>query len=844
MHRTRQPSAWFIPIVLGSLLGMTAAGQAGSTDWPQFMRNPQHTGDASEEALKLPLGLATAVQLDDAVTTSPAVVSGKVYVVDQMGTAYAIDPVANRIDWKASPDGEQAMGGNTSSPAVYRGRMIFATTAGKLHILDVKDGRTITSVDLGWPVTGAVTVANEHIYLQTLGAVVHCFDLDGKEIWRWDHYRNYKDPNPPKSAQGFPGSFQDPHFGGGEVAVAGKKLVVNIGWDLFQLEDAGESAKLVWCNRAIVGKDGGIPMGASISGDWVYVGYPSTDQFGGCMRIRLSDGSFDRKADFRSTSYPGYNWAVHNTQAVRGSTVFVPTHYMGMHAFDYGNRRQLWNARTDNTLDQQRFTPCIASPALTKEHCVFGTIRGELYVVAIDSNGQWPNFKPAPWKFQTPFGKPIASSPVVADGCIYFGCDDGFLYGLAPDGRLPPPGKMKPLHEVRTRVVPATGKRYGVPVASINQGNTNCVDDPDLRPPFRLRWASKPFDLRVQVCTDEDSLYFTSEAGTIAALEQSTGRIRWRYRLNGPVDGWKQMLLHGRRLYLTRSTAGKQRPIDAGGPSLCCLDADTGAMIWQQPWGTSQGTCRGAPVLVGDVVAGFTVTGDPPRPHAQAFDAATGKPLWKHELPGDVKSTAGGACVLDGVMFFSCGQTWGNGPGSTIAVEPASGKVLWTSAEYHTHGYGRPAAQDGRLYLGGQSGAPMYCVDAKDGKLIWQEKISYSHHPALGADYFITRGYGGHGVVRDLATARVLKVKNRELLGGCPDHACSPVLLSTARLSFAVSSSGLYVRDLSSGEIIWQSLGFAPRACTNPVPAGGRLFFSPNANNMLYCFEPMRKEKE
>ena len=78
---------------------------------------------------------------------------------------------------------------------------------------------------------------------------------------------------------------------------------------------------------------------------------------------------------------------------------------------------------------------------------------------------------------------------------------------------------------------------------------------------------------------------------------------------------------------------------------------------------------------------------------ARAFDAATGKPLWRHELPSDLKTVAGGACVLDGTMFFSCGLTWGKGAGSTIAVEPATGKVLWTSTEYHVHGYGRPAAR-------------------------------------------------------------------------------------------------------------------------------------------------------
>src|SRR5439155_20198822 len=150
------------------------------------------------------------------------------------------------------------------------------------------------------------------------------------------------------------------------------------------------------------------------------------------------------------------------------------------------------------------------------------------------------------------------------------------------------------------------------------------------------------------------------------------------------------------------------------------VDARTGETLWRQPWGAIQSTCRSSPVIVGDVVAGFTAEGKPPRPVARAFDAVTGKSLWSQELPSDLKSVAGGACVLDGTMFFSCGLTWGKGAGSTIAVEPKSGKVLWTSREYHVHGYGRPAGRDGLLYLGGQAGAPMYCVAARDGSLKWQ----------------------------------------------------------------------------------------------------------------------------
>ncbi len=810
-----------------------------AADWPQFMRSSEHTGDAAKEELRLPLGLTTAVQLDDMVTTSPAVVSGRVYVVDQMGTAYCIDPRANRIVWKNNPDGQSACGGNTSSPCVAIGRVFFGTTAGRFHVLDAANGNVIKSMDAGWPITGAPTLANERVYFQTLGAIVHCLDLDGKERWRWNHYKQFTDPRAKKPTNEFPGSYQDPHYGGGEIAVTGKKIVVPLGWDIFCIEDEGDAPKLAWCNRAVLGKDAGIPMSPAISGEWIYFGMPSTDQMGGSMRVKLADGAFDPKTDFRNTSYPGFNWATFANSAVRGNIAYHATHYMGVHATQFGPNKSIWHARSDNSLDQRKFTGAITSPALSRDHCVFGTVFGELHVVALNSSGSWPDFKPKPFTFKTPFGKMIGSSPVIVDGAVYFGCDDGYLYGLAPDGKLETPTKMSPLEEPRSRPTAATGKRYGAPVASMDQGNRNFVDDASLKPPFRLRWAMKPFDLRVQMSADDDSLYFISEAGTLASIEQATGRIRWRRRLNSPVDGWEQMLLDQGRLFITRNAGKLDRKPGAGGAELLSVEAKNGRTRWETTWGSIQGTCRTSPVLVGNVVAGFTVEGSPPRPVAKAFDADTGKPLWSHDMHGDAKTRAGGACVLDGMMIFSCGHTWGNGAGATIAVEPKSGKIQWSVTDNHVHGYGRPAAHNGRVYLGGQSGAPMWCLNAKTGKPIWEQKVSYSHHPALGDEWFVTRGYGGSGMLRELATGKIVVKDGKEMPGGCPDHACSPVLLSSAKLSFAVSSSGLYVRDLSTGKILWQSLGFAPRACTSPIAANGRLFFSPNVNNMLYCFEPM-----
>src|SRR5438105_3294503 len=116
MKRISPLQAAFIELFV---LGLCSASpDVIAADWPQFMRGSEHAGDAAVETLRLPLGLSTCVKLDDAVTTAPAVVRGRVYALDQMGTAYCIDPKENRVLWKTSPEGKLACGSNTSSPCV------------------------------------------------------------------------------------------------------------------------------------------------------------------------------------------------------------------------------------------------------------------------------------------------------------------------------------------------------------------------------------------------------------------------------------------------------------------------------------------------------------------------------------------------------------------------------------------------------------------------------------------------------------------------------------------------------------------------------------------------------
>ena len=815
-----------LTIRLVILAALASASSVSAADWPQFMRNAAHTGDAADETLRLPLGLLAQVKLDEAVLTSPAVVAGRVYVVDQMGTAYCVDG-SGRIVWKTAPDGAEAMGANTSSPCVIEGRVYFGTTAGTFHILDAKNGRQIKMLKIDSPIVSAATAANGSIYFQAMDSVLRCHDLDGKERWRWDHYTRYKEPpeltKSKEQARGHPGGYDRPYHGGGDVAIVndGQRIVTSFGWDLVCIEDAQTEGKLLWCNRAPSGRDGAAPMSSSISGDWIYNAGMGADGYRSLRRLSLSTGDLEKDPSRRS-SYP---W---NTAAVRGSIATYGDSNdgrTGIVLFDFAAKKTVLAWR-----DDKEATPFASSHALTKSHLVATTLRGE--VVVIDLNAK---LAVKPFRFATPHGKGIASAPAVADGCIYFGCDDGYLYVLGPNGDRKPTIDARNLHEPRGKRTLATGKAYDWPSTYGNPGNTSAVDDPGLKPPLRLRWAARGYGHFLTPALGAGSDLITiSLNGVITCQEQMTGRIRWRTQLPGPEWSTSSgMLVQDGRLYIPRPTFGRQDG------AFYCLDQKTGKQLWSAEGGGRYIWERAAPVSAAGVVAfGFATKGKPPGTMIQAWDAATGKPAWQVELnvAGNRSGSIGG-CTDGKVMYFTAGAgTWqwkqegDKKRGEFVAIDARSGKVLRRSHEQFGTSY--PVLSGDHLFLNGDGG--LHCTSATDGSLLWKRTTPGYTRFSVGSDFLVMRGYGGHGAKIRLDDGK--DYPNCQELGG-PTHACSSVAL-TPNHAFAITVGGLNVRDVKTGELRWLSPGFAPRGCVNPTLANGRVFWPSAASGMIFCWEP------
>jgi len=743
-----------------------------------------------------------------------------------MGTAYCVEVRAGRIVWKVSPDGDKAMGSNTSSPCVAKGRMYFGTTAGNFHILDCKDGKTVKTLAIGMPVISSPTFANDAIYFQALDAVLRCLDLDGNEKWKWDHYKRYSDPPDVAKKRGFPGSFDRPHYGGGDVTVSGTQVVTSIGWDLVCLADKDKAAELTWCRRA----PGLAPMSSTISSGYVYTAGVEADGALGLMRFSLADGTNAAKG---AKGIP-VQWT---TAVARGALVSTrESSYCkdSIVLFDCSVPKTMagW-------LDDKMATPMVSSPALSRDHLVFTTLKGD--VLALDLV---PKPRAQPFKFRTPNGKGIGSSPAVSGGCVSFGCDDGYLYVLGPGGALQPAKDPKlAVHEPRSKLPPATGKAYGWIATAANQQGTNFVDDPELKPPFRLRWAARAFGhfKTPAVATEDGDVLSLTLSRTVTCQEQATGRLRWRVRLPVDLEEWggsAGLLVDGGRVFVpvANNRAYPQKGM------FYCLDQKTGAVAWSAEIGSKDVFSRPSPVVAeGKVAFSFTRKGNKEGETAgsvvQAWDAATGQPAWTVELNAPGGDSFG---VTDGKSFYYSAAAQYNGPrpkgkpAETVAIEAATGKVLWRTSDFAS---GLQIALKGEcLYM---FDSRTICISARDGTPVWTNGVQdgCGRYLSLGPDFYTLRGYGGGAGRAGLADGKPVPFKDRGAQLGGDAHACGPVAL-TPNLSVNVTVNGLHVRDAKTGALLWLSPGFAPRGCVNPSIANGRVFWPSAASGLVFCWEP------
>ena len=878
-------------VTLVLLLAALGSGvRVGAVEnWLQFKYDARNSGNVPQRTLAAPqaaplarplaaplarpLGLVRAVALSDAVFTAPVVADGRVYVVDGSGVAFCVDTGSFRTIWKTPTRGGKANCNNVSSPAIVGPYLHFGTTAGRYYVLGLEDGRVVKEIPCGGPIFTAPVAANGRAYFATVGARIFAVEKDGTIAWTWDFV---------KEVIGFTGdrwsgedwrrhkegrvTWRDHFCSSRNLSMFGKTLVIPAGGRTVFLEDAGSRPELraVGFIPSFAGSEYPAAFGQSIGEDGaVYVQWHRRDNAGRVEVLRLRDDKVE------ASFVPGTQTAINlpgllsfSSVSLRGKNVYRCRPEEG-----YGFVRH----RSENEEETRPLGgyPSIASPILAGEQGVYGALDGRLYVVPLSGGA-------GGWSFDTAFGKAISAPVAVADGRIYFGCEDGYLYVLGPGGKASLPTDDLDLEDIRSPLSGAfAGSEYDWFTNYGNLASTN-ANDQGIKPPLKMKWIRryKGTFKHLPVCGGGRMYTHTSE-GQIFAVEQETGRLLWRRYFPGVFLSFTAPIYSGGRLLVPQAGMKSSR--------LRCLDAATGKLIWEAPFtGSPSWSRQSAPMIYGNLaiyssgsgryaaqgtekpftmkgtpepspdgaeIMSFIYTHDNPyyprdnKPLIWAWNVDTGELAWKKDLSRfGSGGNDSGVCLMDGKLYYSTFFGYSSskrkrrglpdGPnGLTAAMEPETGKFLWTTTDHFVTAGCTISGKDGRLYLGGYNQAHegtndrhVWCLDARDGSLIWESEPVRSsvNVVAVGEKFIFSNASGKDGHVFDKATGKILSRFNK-------GYACT-------RFTFSepfVMGANMDMIDVSKeGELVSTGPCVDSRECVGSTVSNGRLFYTSQASGL------------
>lgn len=206
-------------------------------------------------------------------------------------------------------------------------------------------------------------------------------------------------------------------------------------------------------------------------------------------------------------------------------------------------------------------------------------------------------------------------------------------------------------------------------------------------------------------------------------ISRETGLLK-NWPAGGPKVLWKAPMGEGYS-HLTVSKGRLYTLLGEGNNDVAvAYDAATGKQLWKVPLGrkfiNDQGNGpRSTPTVDGDMVYALSAEG-----RLAALNAANGKKVWEHDLRAQFGAEppqwgiSTSPLVEGNLLLVDVG---GSGGKSLVAFDKKTGKTVWTSQNEQA-GYSAPIA----ITVGGVrqvvffTGRALLSVSPKDGKLLWR----------------------------------------------------------------------------------------------------------------------------
>ncbi len=335
------------------------------------------------------------------------------------------------------------------------------------------------------------------------------------------------------------------------------------------------------------------------------------------------------------------------------NTLFIGSSDKNVYALDATNGTQKWKYTGTESFSYTR-------PAYNNGFIYTASLDAHVYALSSISGSLY-------WKFKT--GESIESSPAIANGTLYIGSNDDYFYALdEKKGTL----KWKFLTGGNVSSTPLVYQNR-VYVAS-SDAYVYALDTSS----GQVSWSFKA-DQYIGSSSPVISngiLYIGSSDGNLYAINAQNGSLVWKYEVEGKVSlalstpavsggtafisGWYNFNPNARRsgaVYAVNTANGtlKWQALNNTGFSsspifynnkiiipgddlnLHCLDANTGAVIWQKPLIANGAT----PVIQNDKI----FVGGGGNSGIYSFDVNTGNQIWKFNTSVAALATSQGTLV-------------------------------------------------------------------------------------------------------------------------------------------------------------------------------------------------------